>query len=67
MFDVGLRVIRSAIIAAGLTGLTSGCVVPEASERVPESLVDRAMVSDYRNIRFYSDDVESLRVRTHNQ
>lgn len=31
------------------------------SERVPENLARRAAVGEYRNIRFYSDDLDSLK------
>jgi hypothetical protein len=42
--------------------LLGSCTGPGSiSDRVPENLARQAIVGEYRNIRFYSDDIDSLK------
>jgi hypothetical protein len=47
--------------AGGIAGLLSACVPMEGGQRIPEALVMRANVGEFRDVRFFADDIEGLR------
>jgi hypothetical protein len=49
------------LTAALLVGCTAGCIALEQGDRVPEALVDQAVLPEYTGIRFYANDPKSLR------
>jgi Patatin-like phospholipase len=63
MFETAFRRAQFVLLSGACVLSLAGCLPIESGgmEHVPAALVERVNVAEYRNIRFYSDDLQSLR------